>query len=195
MDSIEKYAKKFKGFWGSGENIPTPFTIDSKKAIAVLLALEGPLTVRQISEKLDLSATTVLDHIRKLVECGVVKEVDYPYKKYKQERYYALAIPVYTLKELKRIEEQLKDFSDIAAEAVKKVYEKSLEKAREWFKDTLMAKQGYKLTDDEIRWFLWMFIIVSIIEEKLREYGLIKSPFETEKRHFIYLVIDEDSQE
>ncbi|HDI75382.1 MAG: hypothetical protein DRJ52_03805 [Thermoprotei archaeon] len=194
MDSIKKYAKKFKGIWGSGRDVPfTAFTADSRKAIATLLALEGPLTAKQISEKLGLSATTVLDHIKKLVEHGIVKEVEYPYKKYKQERYYALAIPVFTVKELESLKELLKDFSDIAAEAVKKVYEKSLMKAEEWFKDTLMAKQGYKLTDNEIRWLLWMFVIMSIIEEKLREYGLIKSPFETEKGCFVYLVIDKGS--
>jgi len=52
-----------------------------------------------------------------------------------------------------------------------------------------MAKQGYKLSDDEVRWFLWKFIVLNIIEEKLKEYELIKSPFETEKGHFIYLVV------
>ena len=62
-------------------------------------------------------------------------------------------------------------------------------KAEEWFKSTLMAKQGYKLSDDEVRWFLWKFIVLNIIEEKLKEYELIKSPFETEKGHFIYLVV------
>ncbi len=190
---MEKYAKKFIEVWGSGRDIPfAVFTADSRKAIAALLALEGPLTAKQISEKLGLSATTVLDHIKKLIEYNIVKEVEYPHKKYKQERYYALAIPVYTVKELESLKKLLKDFSDIAAEAVKKVYEKSLMKAEEWFKNTLMAKQGYKLTDDEARWFLWKFIVLNIIEEKLKEYGLIKSPFETEKGHFIYIVIDED---
>jgi len=176
-------------FWGSGSNIPEVFDIDSRKAIAVLLVLEGPLTVKQISNKLNISPTTVLTHIRKLLDAHVVKEVQYPEKKYKQEKYYALAIPAYTVKEFNELVELSRDFSEIVAEAAKSAYLKVLEKAKDWFSKTIMARQGYKLDDHEIRWLLWIDGIIYTAQEKLHEINLLKLPWKTKRGHYVYLLI------
>ena len=189
MNEIEQYSSKFVSFWGSGSGIPEVFDIDSRKAIAVLLALEGPLTAKQISNKLNISPTTVSAHIRKLLDAHVVKEVRYPEKKYKQEKYYALAIPAYTVKEFNELVELSRDFSEIVAEAAKSAYLKVLERAEDWFSKTIMAKQGYKLDDHEIRWLLWIDGIMYTTQEKLHEINLLKLPWKTKRRHYAYLLI------
>jgi len=189
LDQIERYSSKFVCFGGSGRDIPVVFNTDSKKAIAVLLALEGPLTVKQISNKLDISPTTVLAHIRKLLDAHIVKEVQYPKKRYKQEKYYALAIPAYTVKEFNELVELSRDFSEIVAEAAKSAYLKVLEKAKDWFSKTIMAKQGYKLDDHEIRWLLWIEGILHTTQEKLHEINLLKLPWRTKRGHYVYLLI------
>ncbi|MEM4528755.1 MAG: metalloregulator ArsR/SmtB family transcription factor, partial [Desulfurococcaceae archaeon] len=46
----------------------------TRKAIIYLLATEGPLTLKEISEKLGLSPSTVSDHLRRLKSIGIITE-------------------------------------------------------------------------------------------------------------------------
>jgi len=191
---VKNLSKKVKSTWGSGEfppDKPNPFNAledNTRKAIVVLLALNGPMTVKQISEKLDLAPSTILDHIRKLAEAGLVKEVEVPKKQYKREKYYDIDFVVYTEEEEKKLREIIRKYADILKETARVVFEKALDELAPWFENTLAAKHGFTLENGEVKHLVWI-TLNGLIEIYLSEKGVLVDPLKTPKRHFLYMKI------
>ncbi len=79
----------------------------TRKAIIYLLAMEGPLTLKEISIRLGLSPSTVLDHLRRLRAKGIISEAKDQPKKFKVEVYYKLDIPFFFTSELEELKKRL----------------------------------------------------------------------------------------
>ncbi|RLF01847.1 MAG: hypothetical protein DRJ59_05120, partial [Thermoprotei archaeon] len=133
MIKVKEYAGLCASKWGSGEfgekalGRPDPLTVLSDRtrlAIAVLLSLKGPLTAKQIAEELEFSPSTILDHLKKMREAMVIKEVEVPEKKYKRERYYDVDFVPYFLDERKEIGRRISKYVDILKQTALAVFEK-----------------------------------------------------------------------
>ena len=192
---VEEYSKKIKSTWGSGDfsaDKPNPFAAlkdNTRRSIIVLLALNGPMTVKQLSEKLNLAPSTVLDHIRKLLEAGLVKEVEVPKKQHKREKYYGLDFVVYTEREEKELEEIVRKYADILKETARVVFEKALDELEPWFKNTLAAKHGFTLESGEIKNLVWVSLYHAVASY-LSEKGVLVDPLKTPKKHYFYIKIE-----
>jgi len=192
---IKEYSNLISGMWGSGEfgekslGKPDPFSVltdDTRRAIVVLLSLKGPLTVQQIAKELDLAPSTVLDHIKKLKEAMVVREVEYPKKKYKREKYYDVDFIPYFEEEREEIAKRMNKYIDILKETTLATFMKSLEDIKSYVEKCLMAKHGFTLENDEVRHFIWVTFWKNI-DKYLYEKKVIKSPLKTAKRHYFYV--------
>jgi len=194
-DPVKEYARRVFSTWGSGEfkrDKPNPANVlrssSTRYAIVALLALEGPMTVKQISERLNMSSSAVLDHVRKLVEAGVIKEVEVPEKRYKRERYYDVDIVVYTDEDERELTKIIKKYADILNETTKAVFEKCLDELDDWFSRTLMAKHGLTLEDYGVRHFIWVSLW-TLMDKYLETQGLLKDPLSTPRRWYYYVGI------
>jgi len=194
---VGRYARRVYSLWGSGEfrpDKPNPSAVLSSRqpeaptrlAIVALLALKGPMTVKQISEELDLSPSTVLGHVRRLVEAGVLREVKVPEKRYKRERYYDVAVVVYTDEDEKLIWGVVRKYADILGETAGAVLEKCLEELKGKFGETLMARHGLTLEDHEVRHYVWVRLYEGACEV-LEARGVLKSPLSTPRRWYYYI--------
>lgn len=106
---VDYYGKRvFVGVHGPLTKAATVLDSQARKAIVYLLAVHGPLTLKEISESLGLSPSTVHDHLKRLKEVGVIKEAEEHPKKFKVEVYYRLNIPYLLFSELKKAEETMK---------------------------------------------------------------------------------------
>ena len=193
---IREYASLRYGIWGSGEFGEAPGRLDpyavlsdeTRLAITVLLCLKGPLTAKQIAKELELSPSTVLDHITKLKEALVIKEVEVPEKKHKREKYYDVDIVPYFIDERDEIRKRICAYADILKHTTLAVFEKCLSEASEVLKDSLMAKHGMTVEKDEVK-FLIFSELMEIIRNHFSEIGIIRNPLQTAKRHYIYLLL------
>lgn len=192
---VDEYASLCKSKWGSGEfgeqalKRPEPFTVLSDKtrlAIVVLLSLKGPMTTKQIAEELELAPSTVLDHLKKLKEALLIKEVEVAEKKYKRERYYDVDFVPYFIDELEKIVEKSRKFIDILAQTAIVVFEKCLDELAEFYENTLMAKHGFTLEDSEVRHFIWVSIW-NALDEVLVKKEIYTPPLKSPRRHYVYL--------
>jgi DNA-binding transcriptional ArsR family regulator len=112
-DPVDYYGKRvFVGGHGPVTKTVTILDSQARKAIMYLLAVHGPLTLKELSEMLQLSPSTVHDHLRKLKEAGIIKEAEEYPKKFKVEIYYRLNIPYLLFSELTRLENALKVLID-----------------------------------------------------------------------------------
>jgi|YelNatPaOPRAMG01_1025707.scaffolds.fasta_scaffold01351_6 DNA-binding transcriptional ArsR family regulator len=200
---IKEYASLRYGIWGSGEfgNIPgrpDPYTVlsdETRLAITVLLCLKGPLTAKQMADELGLSPSTVLDHINKLKEAMVIKEVEVPEKKYKREKYYDVDIVPYFIDEREEIRKKISKYADILKQTTLAVFEKCLSEVSELLKDSLMAKHGMTVERDDVKFFIFSELM-EIIHNYLSERGMLKSSLQTTRRYYLYLPLQRvDAQE
>ncbi|MCS7364893.1 MAG: winged helix-turn-helix domain-containing protein [archaeon GB-1867-035] len=195
MSKIKEYASLCVSRWGTGEfggeklGRPDPFTVlsdETRLAITVLLCLKGPLTAKQIADELELSPSTILDHIKKLKNAKVIREVENIKKKYKRERYYDVDILPYFIDENDEISRRIGKYADILKNTALAVFEKCLDELSKYIKDTLMAKHGITLKRDDVKYFIWLNLLREI-DEYFYEKGVLKPPLKTPKRHFFYL--------
>jgi DNA-binding transcriptional ArsR family regulator len=120
-DPVDYYSKKvFIGGHGPITKAATVLDSRARQAIVYLLGVYGPLTLKEISEKLKLSPSTVHDHLKKLKEVGVIKEAEEHPKKFKVEIYYRLNIPYLLFSELSKLEDSLKDLINAFSEFIEK---------------------------------------------------------------------------
>ncbi|RLE56308.1 MAG: hypothetical protein DRJ40_05980 [Thermoprotei archaeon] len=106
------------------------FTLGTKKAIIALLALYGPLTLREIADTLNLTPPTVYKHLKVLKEHGVVRELVTQLSSFRVEKKYDLAIPFITSDEVKMIELELEEEISKFVEMTQNVYDHIKEKAK-----------------------------------------------------------------
>ncbi len=197
MDKVKKYASLCVSKWGSGEfgeselGRPDPFTVlsdETRLAITVLLCLKGPMTTKQIANELGLSPSTVLDHLKKLKEAFVIKEVEVPRKRYKRERYYDVNLTPYFKDEYAEIKRRIKNYADILGQTALGVFEKSLEELRGYIETTLMARHGLTLERDEVKNLLWV-MLWHLVGDYISEKGVYRPPLQSPKKHYFYLVL------
>ena len=196
---VRYYAGLFDYALGSGsfgdEKDPYPLLQEeTRKAIVVLLALKGPLTVKKMAVELGLSSTTILSHVDKMVRVGLLKEVEVRRKKYRQERYYDLDVVFLSRDEEEKLKAMIGKYVDILYETSKAVYLKTLSEAERWFKETLMSKHGYSLERKDLRHYLWQ-TIWRILDEHLVREGLIEDPLKTDKGWHLFLYLRKPASE
>jgi DNA-binding transcriptional ArsR family regulator len=190
------------GMWGSGEfgeipGRPDPYTVlsdETRLAITVLLCLKGPLTAKHIADELELSPSTILDHVNKLKEAMIIKEVEVPEKKYKREKYYDIDIVPYFTDEREEILSKVSKYADILKQTTLVVFEKCLNEVSELLKDSLMAKHGMTIEKDEVRLFIFSELM-EIIRKYVSERGFFKDPFQTTRRYYLYIPLQRVNQE
>lgn len=190
---VRHYAELFKYAWGSGsfggERDPFPLLQEeTRKAIVVLLALKGPLTVKKMAEELGLSSTTVLSHVDKMVRVGLLREVEVRRKRYRQERYYDLDVVFLSREEEEKLKAMIGKYVDILYETSKAVHLKTLSEAESWFKETLMSRHGYTLERKDLQLYLWQ-TIWGILHERFIKEGLIEDPLKTERGWHLFMYI------
>jgi len=194
-NKIREYAGLSRyGMWGSGEfgdipGRPNPYTVlsdETRLAITVLLCLKGPLTAKQIADELELAQSTVLDHINKLKEAMVIKEVEVSEKKYKREKYYDIDIVPYFTDEREEIYKRISKYADILKQTTLIVFEKCLNEISEFLDTTLMAKHGMTIEKDEVK-FLIFSELMRIVQDYFSEKGIFKDSLQTVKRYYLYI--------
>jgi len=105
---VEYYSRRvFIGSHGPVTEMTSVLGTPARQAIVYLLATRGPLTLKELSEALDLASSTVHDHLRKLKEAGVVVEATEHPKRFKVEVYYRLNLPFILASELNRLKEDM----------------------------------------------------------------------------------------
>jgi DNA-binding transcriptional ArsR family regulator len=106
--SVEYYGRRvFVGSHGPVTGVTSVLETLARRAIVYLLATRGPLTLKELSNALDLAPSTVHDHLRKLKEAGVVVEATGHPKRFRVEVYYRLNLPFILASELNRLREDM----------------------------------------------------------------------------------------
>lgn len=192
-DRVRYYATLFEYAWGSGSfgGDRDPYSLlqeETRKAIVVLLALKGPLTVKRMAEELELSSTTILNHVDKMVRVGLLKEVEVRRKRYKQERYYDLDVVFLFKDEEEKLKTMIGKYVDILYETSKAVYLKTLSEAERWFEETLMSRHGYSLERKDLQLYLWQ-IVWGVLHERFIREGLIEDPLKTRRGWHLFVYI------
>ncbi|MEM4481433.1 MAG: winged helix-turn-helix domain-containing protein [Desulfurococcaceae archaeon] len=107
-DPITECSKKiYIGTYGAVTKELAILESSTRKAIIYQLAVNGPMTIKELSDSLGLSPSTVYDHIRKLKEAGYIEEASEHPKKFKVEVYYRLSIPYMFFSEISSLEPHL----------------------------------------------------------------------------------------
>jgi DNA-binding transcriptional ArsR family regulator len=114
----------------------------TKEEILNVLA-QGPKTVTQIADTLDLSAPSVHTHVSDMLRSELVREaVDWE-KTHPAERYYEPNFPVFK-------EEECAEFKALCQEMSKdlvNLFEKKRQKMERAFRKTGLSQQGWELSD------------------------------------------------
>jgi DNA-binding transcriptional ArsR family regulator len=107
-DPVEYYGGKvFVGTLGPVTEVTGILESRARRAIIYLLATQGPLTLKELSEILKLAPSTIYDHLKRLKEAGIITEAGEHPKKFKVEVYYRLNIPFLLASELNRLKEKI----------------------------------------------------------------------------------------
>jgi DNA-binding transcriptional ArsR family regulator len=104
---------------------------------------QGPKTITQIAEALDLSAPSIHTHVSDMLRSELVREaVDWE-KTHPAERYYEPNFPVFK-------DEECAEFRALCDEMSKELvtmFEKKRQKMERAFRKTGLSKQGWELSD------------------------------------------------
>ena len=119
---VEYYGRRvFVGSHGPVTETTSVLESQARRAIVYLLAVYGPLTLKELSQMLRLAPSTIYDHLKRLKEAGVIKEAEEHPKRFKVEVYYRLNIPFLLASELNRLKENMgelvKNFSEFIENA------------------------------------------------------------------------------
>ncbi|MEM1611754.1 MAG: winged helix-turn-helix domain-containing protein [Desulfurococcaceae archaeon] len=113
-DPVGEYSKRvFIGTHGLFTRELATLENPTRKAIVYLLAMRGPLTLKELSEELNLAPSTVHEHLRRLKEIGFIEEASEHPKKFKVEIYYRLTLPYILFSELSSLRERLSTQIDV----------------------------------------------------------------------------------
>ena len=114
----------------------------TKEEILNVLA-QGPNTITQIAEILELSAPSVHTHVRDMLRSELLREaVDWE-KSHPAERYYEVNFPVLKAKECTEFIALCEEMSEELAE----MFEKKRASMESAFKKTSLGNQGWQLSD------------------------------------------------
>ena len=146
-------------FWSSGQhgvgetNPWTGVAEETRVAILSKLHQKGPMTVKQLSDEMGFATSTIHRHIQKLLEVQLVKEVNLSEeeRRYKTERYYAVAFPVFTQKDYEVLNPVWAKIGKDMANSVKQ-HQEELKTA---YEKTSFKEKGWKFDDPEIKFTLF----------------------------------------
>ena len=146
-------------FWSSGQHgvgEANPWMgISEQTRVAILNKLhrKGAMTVKQLSDEMGFATSTIHRHVQKLLDLELVKEANLSEKekKYKTEKYYIIAFPVFTKADFDTLQSVWEKIGEDMAESIKK-HENEL---KESFKKTSFMKKGWIFDDPEIRFALF----------------------------------------
>jgi DNA-binding transcriptional ArsR family regulator len=112
-DPVEYYGRRvFVGALGPVTEVTGILESQARRAIVYLLATQGPLTLKELSEILKLAPSTIYDHLKRLKEAGIITEAGEHPKKFRVEVYYRLNIPFLLFSELNILRERMRNFID-----------------------------------------------------------------------------------
>ncbi len=146
-------------FWSTGqhggEKRYNPWTYLVKPAVAKILEAlhrEGPLTVKQISESVGLSQTTVSRHVGDLIEIELLREVEVPEEErsYKVEKFYEPNFPIFSREDKERISQVKREVGERTAAVIID----NMDRLREVFESTSASSSGWSFEDLSIRHYM-----------------------------------------
>lgn len=114
----------------------------TKEEILNVLA-QGPKTVTQIADTLDLSAPSVHTHVSDMLRSELLREAKDYEKTHPAERYYEPNFPVFKAEECA----EFRTLCDEMAEQVVALFEKKRAKMERAFAKTPLADRGWEFTD------------------------------------------------
>ena len=124
-------------------------TGDSRSKIVEALYRLGPSTAKQVADSIGYAPSTVLRHIEKMVDLGVLREVSMDHlKRYRRERFYDLGFPVFTKSDHEKIDPVYQQVARDYAGVLKS----HIDDFRSAFESTTLKQRGWKFDDPEIRW-------------------------------------------
>lgn len=134
VDPVSEYSRRiYIGTYGAVTKELAILESPTRKAIMYQLAVNGPMTLKELSESLKLSPSTVYDHIRKLKEAGYIEEASEHPKRFKVEVYYRLSIPYMFFSEIISLERHFSSQLGYLKETISKTLssiESSLRRSR-----------------------------------------------------------------
>ncbi|HEY8188207.1 MAG TPA: winged helix-turn-helix domain-containing protein [Pyrinomonadaceae bacterium] len=114
----------------------------TKEEILNVLA-QGPNTITQIAEVLDLSAPTVHTHVSEMVRSELLREAIEWEKTHPAERYYEPNFPVFRGEECAEFKELCEEMS----RELVTLFQRKRPKMERAFRKTGLAEQGWELSD------------------------------------------------
>ncbi len=78
---------------GTAASPPHAAALTTRERLVAALA-DQPRTVAQLAQAFGLSQPTMLEHVRRALRDGLIREVPEEHKRFAAERYYATAVPV-----------------------------------------------------------------------------------------------------
>ncbi len=146
-------------FWSSGQHGNkkkyNPWTFLVKQAVVKIidqLNQRGPMTTKQLADETGLSVTTISRHIQDLVEIELLRPAQIPEeeKRYKVEKYYEPAFPIFSEEDRKTIREVQKR----VGEKVASVILQNLRDFKRAFEQTTASQKGWSFEDLCIKFYL-----------------------------------------
>ena len=114
----------------------------TKEQILTLVA-NGPKTLSQLAEALDLSAPSVHTHINDMLKSELLRESEEFEKRHPTERYYEPNFPVFKAEECAEFQE----LCDEMAQQLATLFERRRAKMERAFQKTSLADHGWKFSD------------------------------------------------
>ncbi|MGC8983212.1 MAG: ArsR/SmtB family transcription factor [Desulfurococcaceae archaeon] len=124
-DVVSLYAERVHlWIYGTAPRLLSIIESPTRRAIVYVLAIHGPLTLKEISEKLKLSPSTVYEHLKKLKDAGIIEEArEYP-KRHKMEVYYRLKMPFLLISECSNLEAKAAQYTKALEEQINETFKK-----------------------------------------------------------------------
>ena len=139
--------------YGTGEKVPFEISgQETREAILNKLHYSGPMTVNQLSEALGMAQSVIYGQVKTLEEYDLIKEVKAEEKrKSRVERYYDLNLPVFSLKDQKRVGELAEVFLGKLVATVGSYFEE-VSKRKQRFD---FEEKGWPLDDPQVKQYLF----------------------------------------
>jgi len=180
--------------WGGGVELEKlRKAVDNATRMKIIEKIhKQPRTVTQLAQDLCLSRTAIYSHIKDMKAKGVLKEVEPRVKRYRNEKYYALAVPVCKKEDLKRLrktcEEIVEQYSEILLKYAK-IRRKLWDEMEKTFQETEMGKNGWNIEDV---WILAHTIVENTIASKMKEFEEVYSRVDSRTWGFMFVEIGEE---
>ena len=114
----------------------------TKEQILTLVA-DGPKTISQLAQALELSAPSVFTHINDMLNSELLRESAEFEKRHPSERYYEPNFPIFRAKEC----DEFRGLCDEMAQQLATLFERQRTKIEKAFRKTSLPDHGWELSD------------------------------------------------